>query len=107
MCRKKFRRKFQAEQIFTKLLIKSGSLGYFWTRKTLKHAACSPKKTRIKGYTIRNVATAHTAIDTLTILEGMFGDQERNCGLLPKRSPYLIPCGLYLWKNFKDNVYKT
>jgi hypothetical protein len=52
----------------------------------------------------QDLATAHTADDSLTALEGVFCCSR---DLWPARSPDFTPCDFYLWGNFKDKVYKT
>jgi hypothetical protein len=51
--------------------------------------------------------TIHTADDSLTALERVFGDRIISRGLWPVRSPGLTPCGFYLWGNLKDKVHRT
>jgi hypothetical protein len=52
-------------------------------------------------------ATAHTSHDSVTALEGVFGNRTISHGLWPARSPDLTPCGFYLWDNLKGKVCRT
>jgi hypothetical protein len=52
-------------------------------------------------------ATAYSADDSLTALEGLcVGDRIIRCGLWP-RFPNLTSCGFYLWGDLKNRVYRT
>lgn len=53
-------------------------------------------------------ATAHTARDTLTLLQGIFGNQiiSRSCEIQwPPRSPDLTAPDFFLWGYLKEKVY--
>jgi hypothetical protein len=52
----------------------------------------------------QDLASAHTADDYLTALEGVFSDKIISRGSWSAHLPDLTPCSFYLWGNFKDKV---
>jgi hypothetical protein len=57
--------------------------------------------------TQQDLATAHTARNSLNAIFDVFGDRVFSEGLWPPRSPDLTPCDLYLWGRLEVKVYKS
>jgi len=52
-------------------------------------------------------ATAHTAASTMEILHEFFGENLISKGVWSPRSPDLTSPAFFLWRSFKDTVYRT
>ena len=57
------------------------------------------------GFFQQDGATAHTANDSMNVLQSVFEDRIISRGLWPARSPDLSACDYYLWGNLKEKVY--